>query len=277
MKRFVMAGLALGCVVLAATAIGFASSAYRAQAELARVRASVGVAGDDASGAVSVPLLKKLLSEREAAYFALQNELDHLKQSSSATETSGSPVAAVSTNATAAGIRGGGMAWLERLRTEDPERYKQIQADREQRQQRVAEALNQQLTRLDQRLQTATTQTEADLVTQIADTLTHMDDLRQQWQQARDLPADQQNVATMQQLRDDTAATYQKLADLRTQDRTLQLQQLGSQVGQDPATFAQSVQKIITETDTGASRFIGGGRRIGNTGTTTTTTTPATR
>jgi hypothetical protein len=260
MKRLLTVGLALGGVVLAATAIGFATSAHRAQTELAQIR--VGTTGGETGGAISVPLLKKLLAERETAYFALQNEYDRLKRGSSTNQpASKATTSGVATN-TVAG-RGRGESYLDRLRTEDPERYKQIQADREQRRQRAAEELTRQLTRLDERLQAATTQPEAELVTQIAETLAHMDDLRQQWQQVRDLPEDQRNAA-MQQLRDDSSATYQKLADLRKQDQVLQLQQLGSQLGQNPATFAQRVQTIITETDTSPSRLFGSGRRSGN-------------
>jgi|YelNatPaOPRAMG01_1025707.scaffolds.fasta_scaffold04144_16 hypothetical protein len=263
MKRLLTIGLVLGCVVLAVTTMVFAYRARRAELALAQLHA--GTEAGTNGGAITVPLLKKLLAERETAYFELKNQYDRLAQTLSA-KTGAVAVAAVSTNAPA---RGGEMSYLERLRTEDPERYKQIMADRERRRQRLTEELNRQLARLDQRLQGATTQAEVDLVTQIADTLTHLNDLRQQWENVRSLPEDQRQAAT-EALISDTRASYQKLNELRAQDRTLQLQQLASQIGySDPAGFAAAVQNIINETDANPSRFLNGGRRSGSAATTT--------
>lgn len=242
--RLVIGVLAIGCVTLGGTTI-----------VLLQRTATRSLPGTPApADTTDAALLRKLLAERETAYFALKNELDRVKQAAPSTaDGSSSVVAKVSTNAAAGAGRGRGESYLEQLRTTDPERYKQIQTEREQHRQQHAAELQQQFDKLDARLQTATTQTEADLVTQIANTLAHMDDLRQQFQQVRDLPEDQRNPA-MQQLRDDSIITYQKLADLHKQDQVQRLQQFGSQLGQNPAAFAKTVQQIIADTNSRRSR-----------------------
>ncbi len=69
-------------------------------------------------------------------------------------------------------------------------------------------------------------------------------------------------------MRTDSIATYEKLAALRGQDRTLQLQHLGAQLGYtDPAALVRQIQQIIEDTETPRWRGLGarGGSNTGAT------------
>ena len=158
---------------------------------------------------------------------------------------------------------------MERLKTEDPERYKQIQEDRERRRQYVEGLVRDQLTRLDQRLQMAQSQEEVNLISQISDTVGQLNDLRQQWQDIRELPDDQRHQK-FEELATTTREAYQNLSTLRAQDRQMQLQQLAAQVGYSSATdqaqFAKAIQQIYQETDTSMERFMGFGHGRGGSG-----------
>jgi len=248
-------------IALAATSVALGAHAWTLRQKLAQQPAAAG----PASGATEPGLLRQLLQERETAYFALKDEFDRFHRGAT------NPVAATlaSAPATNRAEQGRGESWLERLRTEDPERYRRYQEEREQRrQQRVAE-LQQQFDRLDARLQAATTQTEADLVAEIANTLARLDELRQEWEKIRNLPDDQRRAA-IDQLRADSIAAYEKLAELRQQDRVGQLQSLATQIGvTDTDAFLQQVQRIIEDTETRRSRS--SGRRADNTGPATST------
>lgn len=216
-----------------------------------------------------VEALEKLLREQSAAYAKLQDDYRALQRGDAAADDETQPAPAANTNntATARGPGGAGGSWLERLRTEDPERYKQIQEERERRRARVDAYFDEQFDRLDQRYATATSPDEVNLVGQIAETLGKIDELRQQWQQLRELPEDERR-AQAQQLAGASRETYQRLAELRTLDRDLQLNQLASQLGYgggDSAQFVDRVKGIITETETNPMSFMGwrGGRGDG--------------
>ncbi len=144
------------------------------------------------------------------------------------------------------------VSWMERIQREDPERYKQIIAQREQRRKQAEQWYQDQLAALDQRAQAAPTKDEVDLATQISDTLAKIQQLRQSWQAVRDLPDDQREAA-VDQLRTEQRDAFQTLNDLRDRDRQFQLQQLGAQVGyRDAASmaqFADAVQQIYKNTE----------------------------
>lgn len=154
-------------------------------------------------------------------------------------------------------------SWIERIRQEDPERYKRMQEERDQRRQRVDALMQEQFGRLDERLQAAQTQEEADLINQISATLQKFDELRQKWEALRQLPENERRQQATQ-LGAESWQAWQTLSDLRAQDRSLQLQHLASQIGyrdtKDAGAFVDSVQRIYDETDVSAGRFMGFGR-----------------
>ncbi len=234
--------------------------------------------------------LADMLAQREAEYAKLREDYDKLQQQL----TNAMPVAAISTNAAglrfARGQRGGpNNPWMERLRLQDPERYKQMMAAREQRRQQVQEQYQEQMASLENRVQTAPTQEEVDLASQIADTLGKLGQLRQQMQALRDLPPDQQQ-AQMAELGPQLQAARQQLNDLRDQDRATQYTQLATQLGlkgQDVQTLVQGIPQILqntTYTQPGQGRpggfgpgFGGGGGNTGNTGGGGASSTPSTQ
>jgi DNA repair exonuclease SbcCD ATPase subunit len=232
--------------------------------------------------------LADMLAQRDAEYAKLKEDYARLQEQL----TNATPVAAVNTNATPFGFgrgqRGGNNPWLERLRLQDPERYKQMVAAREQRIQRAEQQYQDQMTQLENRIQTAPSQEEVDLASQIADTLDRYGQLRQQMQALRDLPPDEQQ-AQMAELGPQLRALRQQLNDLRDQDRTMQYSQLADQLGlkgQDAQTLAQSIPEILKNTQYslpgqggrgGFGGFGGGGGNNANTGGSTASGTPATQ
>jgi hypothetical protein len=216
--------------------------------------------------------LAEMIAQRDAEYAKLREDYDKLQQQL----TNAVPVAATTTNAPGPRFgrgNGGPNAWLERLRLQDPERYQQMVAAREQRRQRVEEQNQEQMASLENRIQTAPTQEEVDLASQIADTLDKLGQLRQQMQALRDLPDDQRQ-AQMAELGPQFQALRQQLNDSRDQLRAQQYTQLATQLGlkgPDAQTLAQSIPEILKNTQyslpgqggPGGFRGFGGG---GNTG-----------
>jgi hypothetical protein len=236
-------------------------------------------------------MLRKLLDEKDAAYIELEDKYRQLSQ-----QAPTRPVAAAGTIPDTAmpgrAARGSGsntnrVAWMDRLRQQDPERYQQMVTAREQRRQQADQAYQDQMTQLDQRAQTAATPDEAELATKIADTLDQINQLRDSWRAVRDLPEDQRQ-AQVEQLATQSRQAYQTLSDLRDQDRSMQLQNLATQLGlqgQNAQSLVEGVPQIYKSTQynpQGGRGFGGPGGRDGaggtpaNTGSssTTTTTTP---
>ena len=148
--------------------------------------------------------------------------------------------------------------YLDRIRQQDPERYQQIVQQMQQRQQQADQEYNDQTAGLVQRAQTAPTQDEADLVSQIADALDKINQLRQSRAALANLPEDQQQ-AQSQSINDQLRAAYAQLNDLRTQDRTLQLQQLAAQLGlKDSQALVDGVAKVYKNTQYNPQRGPGG-------------------
>jgi hypothetical protein len=193
----------------------------------------------------------------------LKEQIDAL--SSAQAGLAGLPVAATpSTNR---------VSYMERVRQEDPERYRQLVEQREQRHRQTEQWYQDQFAALDDRAQAATSKEEVDLVTQIADALDRVQQLREGWRAVRDLPEDQRSAA-VEQLRAESREAYATLNTLREQDRQFQLQQLASQIGYRDvaglAQFTEAVQQIYRNTEYTPPRGSGGGR-----GPSSTPTTPA--
>jgi hypothetical protein len=229
--------------------------------------------GGSIPSSISDETLRRLLAEKEAEYAKLSEQYARLQRMSSRSATQSVRAARIAAAATRRSeVNGpppppGRGAWLEQIRQQDPQRYQQIIAQREQRRQQAEQSFQEQLEILDARAQTAATQTEADLATQIADTLTKMNDLRAQMEAARNLPEDDpQRQAKIDQLAADSRATWQQLSQLREQDRTLQLQNLATSLGlqgDSVQTFIESVPQIYQNTRYGQGGGPGGGGRQG--------------
>jgi hypothetical protein len=203
--------------------------------------------------------LEDMLARREAEYAQLREEYEKLKERTA----SNAVPSMVSTSASVDRRRGGpgvNNAWLERLRLQDPERYKQMIVAREERRKQADQQYQEQLNQLDQRIQTAPTQTEVDLASQIADTLDRLTQLRQQREALASLPADQQQ-SQAQDLAAQAREAFQALGQLREQDRALQYQQLADQLGlkgEDAQTLVQSIPQILQKTQYSPQRGQGG-------------------
>ncbi len=212
--------------------------------------------------------LRRLLEEQELANVALRNELAQLqREATNNTPPRAEPARASNPDQPGNPRRNPGGAWLDRLKQEDPERYKQIVQQREQRRKAADELFQDTMDQLDQRAQSAPTQTEAELAMQIADTLTKLNDLRQQWSALRALPEDER-TAQVQQLQAQTRETERTLRDLTQQDRTMQLQNYARSLGVTDESGVQDFVAGITgiysntnyRTIVGGGGFGGGGR-----------------
>lgn len=260
-SRIVVLTFVIICAALAAaTAFSFkharelAAKLQQATRQLERSPVSVSPDGEHRAPASTTPAqpgdITALLDENTR----LREQVDAL----SATRAASGTNAVLGANA-----RQNRQSFMARLQQQDPERYKQIVAQRDERRKQVEQRYQDQLAALDQRAQTAQTQEEVDLTTQIADTLAKIQQLRQSWAVVRDLPEDQQGAAT-EQLRNDSRDAWTQLNTLRDQDRTMQLQQLAGQVGiKDPAgaqQLADSVQQIYKNTEYNAGPGRGPGR-----------------
>ena len=263
--RTLVITLTVLAVILTATAISAVKHAQelneqldQAQAELQKLTGAP--AGQAKTG--SSEMLQKLLAEETAANAKLRKEIARLKNLP-ATVVTNEIVggAAALTNAPGLNRAGRGNAWMERMRQEDPERYKQIVADREQRQKEATDWYDSTQNQLAARAQAAASPTEADLATQISNTLSKLSDLRQQMQALAGLPEDQQQ-APRSQLMPELQTALQQLSQLREQDRTLQYQQLATQLGLtgDKATaLATTIPQILQNTQYMPPRGQGGG------------------
>ena len=206
--------------------------------------------------------LTELLDQRDAKYAQLREENEKLRQQlagASAVNATTSAVTSTPTRVNFNQFPGRNMSnYLDRIRQQDPERYQQIVQQMQQRQQRADQEYDDQTAGLVQRAQAAPTQEEADLVSQIADALDKVNQLRQSRAALANLPEDQQQ-AQSQSINDQLRAAYAQLNDLRTLDRTLQLQQLAAQLGlKDPPALVDGVAKVYKNTQYNPQRGPGG-------------------
>jgi hypothetical protein len=292
-KLSVSRGAAVVAVLLSATLTGAAvystlqaksnrEKLLAAQSELEQLKQSQ---PNDQSADVAT--LHKLLDEKDAAYIELEDKYRQLSKQAETQQIAAAamprPVAESARPGRGSGSNTNRVAWLNRLQQEDPERYRQIVQQREQRRQQAEQWYQDQMAQLDQRAQTAATPDEAQLATQIADTLDQINQLRQNWRDIQSLPEDQRQTQA-EQLAGQTREAYQTLNQLRDQDRALQLQNLATQLGlqgQNAQTLVEGVPQIYKSTQytpQGGRGFGGPGGRDGaggtpaNTGSGTTTT-----
>ncbi len=216
---------------------------------------------DQATAPTDTGRLRQLLEEQELANNVLREEIAKLQREATNNTSLQSGPVRVSNADQPGNPRGNpGSAWLDRLKREDPERYKQIFQQREQRRKAADQLLQDTVDQLDQRAQSAPTQTEAELATQIADTLAKLNDLRQQWNTLRSLPEDER-TAQVQQLQAQTRETERTLRDLSQQDRAMQLENYARSLG---VTDENGIQNFVTGigsiySNTNYRAIVGGG------------------
>ncbi|MEI6085594.1 MAG: hypothetical protein WCS70_15015 [Verrucomicrobiota bacterium] len=173
--------------------------------------------------------LRQALESEQEANAELRRELAKLKGEPIPPKATPPPAPTVDTTRQNRGS-GGSEAWLEQIKQQDPERYKQIVAERDQRRKEAQDWYTETLGQLQARAQSPASPDEAALVTQISDTLAKLNDLRQQMQAARQLP-DAERQAQLAQLMPEMQTAWQDLTKLREQDRALQYLLLGKQLG----------------------------------------------
>jgi DNA repair exonuclease SbcCD ATPase subunit len=260
MKASVTASIVLGlvCAGLSAAVVVTVSQNRELTAQLEGIPSKTGADFASADAA----RLRDLLEQEQTANMELRNELAKLKRAGTndTRVLRRTAIGGDSTNRPPRGGGPGGNAWLDRLRQEDPARYKQIVEQREQRRRAAEQWYQDTVNQLDQRAASAPTQAEAELATQIADTLAKLNDLRQQWQALRELP-EEQRQAQMTDLVAQTRQLERQLRDLSQQDRTQQLQSYANSLGiADEAgqqDFASGISAIYSNTNYRA--IIGGG------------------
>ena len=259
--------LTLLAVILTATAVSALKHAQELNTQLEQSQAalqklSAPPADQAQPGAAS--RLQKLLAEETTTNARLRKDLARLKNQPAPLVTNALPVTAPATTngpvADRANRFGGPGAWLDRIRQQDPERYKQLVAEREQRRKEADDWYDTTQGQLTAQAQAAATPDEAELANQISGTLSKLNDLRQQLQAARELPADQQ-PAQMAQLLPELQTAMQQLGQLREQDRTLQYQQLATQLGltgDKAQTLVTTIPQILLNTQFTPPRGAGG-------------------
>jgi vacuolar-type H+-ATPase subunit I/STV1 len=207
--------------------------------------------------------LRQLLEEKELAYIQLQDEYRQYQR-----ERAGTNAPAIAPSAAAASTNAP-IPYMERLRQNDPERYRQMIEQREQRRKQMDEWYRDQLAKLDERAQSAQSQQEAELANQIADTLAKLNELRDQWRALRDMPEDQRREAA-DQLQAQTRDAYRTLNELRELDRQVQLGNLARSIGYTDAdaiqAFVDNITGIYQNTRYTIGRGGGGGGGGGNGG-----------
>jgi hypothetical protein len=206
----------------------------------------------------------ELLAQRDAEYEQLREAYDKLKEQLGSSSNLNVTLPAVTSTPARANFgafgRGNMSNFLERIRQQDPERYQQIVQRMQQRQQQATQDYNDQMAALAQRAQNAPTPEEADLVSQITDTLNKINQLRQDRAALADLPADQQQAQAQtinQQIRD----AMQDLSTLRDQDRTIQYQKLADDLklsDPDKQKLVTTIPQILKDTQVSPQRGPGG-------------------
>jgi hypothetical protein len=259
------------CVVLAGMVVLQARQARALHAELAETAVQLerlkqpapALAAADGQDAA---FLRKLLQDRETAYNELRDKYQRLVNASAGAEASPLPPATTITldspNIASGAERG---SYMERLRETDPERFRQIQQTREQWRQQTEKRLQEQLGRLDERIQNAASQEEVELLTALSESLVKIDEVRRGFETLRGLPGEERAVQA-RQLANQSMETYRQYSELRARDRELQLRQLATQIGYSDsnaaAQFVESVQRIYDETDAGLNRMLSIGTSV---------------
>jgi len=210
------------------------------------------------------PGMGELLAQRDAEYEQLHEAYDKLREQLAATSTVNVAMPAVTSTPARVNFgmfpRRNMSNFLERVRLQDPERYKQIIQRIQQRQQEASQEYDDQMGTLAARAQNAATPEEADLVTQISDTLDKINQLRQSRAAAADLPPDQQQTQ-LQTINDQIRQAMSDLGQLRDQDRTIQYDKLADQLklnDADKQLLSQTIPQILKDTSYNPQRGPGG-------------------
>jgi len=244
--------------------------------------------GVSARPAATDRALGQMLARRDAEYQELLDAYDKLRQQIpdapvlSITPASTSTVTRASFNPQFS--RRNGSNFLERIRLQDPERYKQVMQQMQQRQQQAAQDYDDQMTELAARAQAAATPEEADLIDEIKNTLDKINELRQSRQALADLPDDERQVP-MQQINDQLRLAQAQLAIDRDKERQIQLADLATNQlglkGPDVQSLIDGVAQVYKNTQYQPQRGPGGpggpggfGGGGGTSGTQPTTTQP---
>jgi len=238
--------LAVLCVGLGGTTIVTVSQNWELNEQLEDLKA---VSSKSVADSSEKQRLRQLLDEREVAYAQLQDNYQQLKlEMNGAENTSPASSRVVATNL-AVSVQVGTNApvsYLDRLRESDPERYRQITTEIEQRRQERDQWYANQISDLNRRTQTAQTPEEAEVARQLAETLAKMSELRAQEQNLRNLKGSEQRAAVEQLMRESREA-YDALNKLGPMDRQIQLQNLARSIGYtDPAAIQAFVNGIRT-------------------------------
>lgn len=267
LSRIIAVVLAIACVGLGAATLNLSQQNRELNTQLSAVDAAR-QAVDSFPMSESRSGLRQALESEQVANAELRQELARWKGVPVASNTA----PAVTTTTEAQPARGGTEGWLDRIKQQDPERYKQVVAERDQRRKDLQDWQAETLAQLAARAQSPSMPEEAALVTQISDTLTKLNDLRQQMAASRQLPDDQRQ-AQMAQLIPEMQSTWQQLTALRDQDRALQYLLLGKQLGLSPdraQSLATTIPTILQNTQYtptrgggpgwGGGQWSGGGR-----------------
>ena len=249
-------------VILTATAISAVKHSQELNAQLEHAQTELQNVQSKPTGKTTTgsnEMLQKLLAEETAVNAELRKEIERL-QNQATTLVTNLPAVVITTNTVTTTRFSRGSAWLERLRKDDPERYQQVVADRDQRRKEIDDWYASTQSQLAAQAQAAATPDEADLANQIAASLANLKDLRQQVQAANELPPDQQS-AQLAQLMPQLQAAVQDMSQLRDQARTVQYQQLATQLGLSTAnaqTLVTTIPQILQSTTFTPPRGNGG-------------------
>ena len=239
LPRLAVPVLAILAVSLGITAFMISKRADDISAQLVEAQNEFDKLKSGHTGAASTDDgLRELLTQQEQANQKLRAEIARLKTNTTAASNSKTEPTPEDRPA-----RGGGASWMERLQRDDPERYKQIVEQRDQRRKAADKWFQDQISALDQTAQTAASQDEAEIASQIADTLAKLNDLRTQWAAIRELPQDQRDEAA-QQLQSDTRNAYKSLNDLRTNYQDIQFGKVLADAGVSPKAIQETVAEI---------------------------------
>jgi hypothetical protein len=225
--------------------------------------------GDSVKNAAADADMGELLAKRDAEYQELREAYDKLREQLATAPTVNIATTSATTRTSFTQFpRRNNNNFLERIRQQDPERYKQVVQQIQQRQQQAAQDYDDQITGLAARAQAAPTPEEADLVNQIKDTLDKINELRQSRQALANLPEDQIQ-AQMQPINDQLREAYGQLTILRDKDRTSQLLDLATQLGlkgSEAQNLADGVTQVYKNTQYHPPRGQGGPGGFGGPG-----------
>lgn len=248
-------GIVVFCVIVAGAAVFATVQVFSLMDQLDRTETQLiqEKQARQADQKTQMAALRKQLEAKDAALVNLEESLRPApSDEDSPAENSPPPEGSRRGPGPTSGVSSNQVSWWDRMRTEDPERYKQMQEERDRRRKQMDEWFAGQITWLDQRAQTAQTQRETEVTTALANTLARMNEVQQQFRAARELPDDQRRDV-MQKLGEESHDLSRTLSKLREMDRDVQLENLARSAGytdpQAAQNFAKSVRNIYKNTE----------------------------